>query len=128
MRAADQRVVLRTIPVCRQCALCVRPLARYCSNSCSISSVLRRRAMPLVSAASGRTSRWLRQTLTLNCASETSSSVRKVALETRFRSPNICWIWMIRAVWLIDVLSLDGPGVGHQKAGVLHISVHSTTA
>lgn len=56
--------VLRAIPACRQYSICVRPLVRYCSSSCSISSVLRRRAMPLVSAASGRPSRGLRQTLT----------------------------------------------------------------
>jgi hypothetical protein len=42
----------------------VSPLVRYCSSSCSISSVLRRRDMPLVSAASRSPSRGLRQTLT----------------------------------------------------------------
>jgi uncharacterized BrkB/YihY/UPF0761 family membrane protein len=43
----------------------VSPLVRYCSSSCSISSVLRRRDMPLVSAASRSPSRGLRQTLTV---------------------------------------------------------------
>src|SRR5439155_20723117 len=41
------------------------PLVRYCSSTCSISSVLRRRAMPLVSAAEPGVSRRVRQTLTL---------------------------------------------------------------
>jgi hypothetical protein len=64
LRRRYRASVLRTIPVRRQYSICVRPLVRYWSNSCSISSVLRRRAMPLVSAASRSPSRGLRQTLT----------------------------------------------------------------
>ena len=45
--------LLRTIPLCRQYSIWESPLARNCCTTCWISSELRRRAMPPVSANLG---------------------------------------------------------------------------